>query len=302
MINDNGEFRLPPDETSSPPAEYNVPPEYYEPAPGQKDEKKKKKKKSSFFNMLRTQAIMPVAAAIASVSVISSALGANFFTAIGIDISRSRTVEKADSYIMAEYQMPSSSGYYDGTNVVSVLVYAEDGIEVTNSRGETVGKGSVDGVTFDESTNTLTLDDAFCELISISGMGNITVSVKGQSTNVGTIEAKGGGEECGITFVPCNPAENPAITLSARDHGDPCVFVDAGGSASRVVFGDGLSVFLYAKNAVVVEGTTVSDAVVTEKSLSVKNAKLKKSPDSGLYDIVLELTAGEDDPVIIETK
>ena len=303
---DNGEFKAAPKEFDTPPKEYKIPPEFYEyTESGGESRAKKKKKKSSFLSLIRTNAIMPVAAAIASVSVIASALGSNLFGAIGISGSGSGSSPAAspvDSYILVEYELPSAEGYFDGTNIVTTLLYAEDGVTVTDGLGNTVPVGKVDGATYDKSTNTLHLNDVFCDYILLSGLGNVTVSVSGTSGNIGRIEAKGGGYECGIALVPESASESPVLTLSPRSPGFPCITIYASGSDSRLFFGRGLSVFLYSDTAVAVYGSGVSDAVKFESELLLSLGKISKKSDSGLYDVTLECTGGKYDPVSVESK
>ena len=299
------EIKTPPEEFKVPPKEYRNPPEFYEYAGGDGGKGRKKKKTSSFFSLIRTQAIMPIAAAIASVSVIAASFGTNIFAALGISdtdsSSSSHTVTPVDSYILAEYELPSEKGYYDGTNVVKTLLYAADGVEVKDANGDTLTTGKLEGASYDESTNTLRLNDVLCDYILLSGMGSMTVSVGGTYSNIGRIEAKGGGSECSIRIVP-ESGGTPSLDLSPRTPGFPAIALYADGSASTLTFGNGLSVFIYAENAAAVYGTTAPEGIVLEGELKLELGKLSKKKYTDLCDFILEGTGDDSNPVAIESK
>ena len=304
---DNGEFRTPPEEFDKPPLEYRTAPEFYETyGSGEGKKKKKKKKRSTFLNIIRTNAILPVAAAIASVSVLASSLGSSLLGVMGISGSPSGSAAPpsgpVDSYVLIEYELPSEAGYFDGTNVVSALLYAEDGVTVTDGNGDPVSFGAVEGASFDEYTKTLYVHDLFCDYILFSGIGNVTVSVSGTASNVGRIESKGGGNECGITLVPETPSEDPVLTFSPRTEGYPCIAIHADGSGSALTFGSGLTVFMYSGTAVAIYGTTAPSGIVTESGLIMSLGRITVKSGSGGADVSLECTGGEYDPVSVEVK
>lgn len=273
----NMEYIYPPEEASKPPKEYyysaeSVPlptSEYY----GQKEQKSSPKVKKSILKS--------VAAILSMVSVVSASFGIDFLG--GGDIIPNNMITEGDTaFPILDNLDPDFAGEYAWSDMgpEEYIRIAEAGSSYTylvmGQAWETMGGklGEVAGASYDEGSNTLTLENFNADILDINLMGNgFKIKLKGEN-HIGYIKSWAAGYGGSLTI------EGPGTLLVDED-------IDLGGEFSQCCLM--IDAEIEVMGRVVVSSTTMSQAIYYMAPLKLNEGYSRASGDffeygSSYYD------------------